>query len=224
MHSFDTARSRLARAWLTIPVIAVVLVTSAGTASAAPVQPKVHIQFEAAEVQFTNCPESTTEDTDCFGADVFEAREDKHVGNQHVRSSELDVAIVPVHIDGDTGDVTIGAPIAFGSTSPKVDINGLGHEHIKASLTLSDGSPSTVDVTLKGTGKQRHDVFQGTFDEPLCPDGGVDVKLDQHFRDAQAKGTLTYGDVTMVPTSALLTPYLLQEHDDGICTNAPPPI
>ena len=226
MHFTPLRFRRFARASLTAAAIPLVMVMFADTASAAPGgQPKVHVNFEAAQVQFTDCPDPATvsEDTDCLGADVFEAREDKHVGNQHVRSTELDVTIVPVHIDATTGDVTIGTLLAVGSISPKVDINGLGHERIKATLTLSDDSPSTIDVTLKGTGKQQHGTFRDTFPEPLCPDGFVDITIKQQVRDARAVGTLTYGDATLVPTDSLLTPYLLQEHDDGICTNAPPP-
>ena len=222
MHTYDTLRSRLvARASLAAPVVAVMLVLMATAVSATPAPPKVHVKFEGARLQFTNCPPVFTGETFCLGGDVNESRQNKHVGAENVHSTEVDVGVAAIHITS-TGQVEVGPVLGFGSLTRKVAINGLRDAQIHEDVPLNDGSTASVDVDLTGVGDELPFTSQVTMPEPLCPDGWVDLTLTRVYRAADpGTTTLTFHGIELQPTSFNFGPFLLQETDEGVCTGAP---
>jgi len=212
----------IARASLTGPIVAVMLVLMATSVSAAPAQPKVHVRYAAARLQFTDCPLVITGETDCLGGDVSEGQYDKHVGNQQVHRRELTAGVAAIHITS-TGEVQVGPTLGFGVVSLKVvDIDGLREAHMHADVPFSDGTTARVDVDLQGFDDELPFPAQISQPEPLCPDGWADMTVNPTYRAADpGDSTLTFHGIQMVPTSASFGPFLLQGTESGTCTSAP---
>ncbi|MEY2463655.1 MAG: hypothetical protein QOH64_1793 [Acidimicrobiaceae bacterium] len=220
MHQTDDHRRRiLLRSAIAVAATIVVLVTTATTAEAKTARPaKVDLKREGANVQFTNCPASTTVEATCIGTNVgVEAREGV-VGKREVESTTVFVDLFTVHIHPDgTFDVDF-PPFASGASKIQLDNDGFKRITIRRTVPMSDGTQAKVAVTLTGTGPLLPFDASGPAPVPECPSGTADLTFHGRSRDATANGFAIIHGEKQQPTSAEGAPYLYAERDRGTCT------
>ena len=204
-----------------VTIVIASLAISAPAANANPKQPKVHVHFEGAVVQFTDCPATLPPvDIICRGSEFQMIQVDTHVGSQHDKFADIHggVANITLHPDG-TFDTS--APIAVGQLVVKrADMGGLDRARINGIVPLSDGTNAVIDVTLIGQGDENSFTFPNlVVSQPLCPDGLATVTINRDYRSVSSVGTLTFHGVTQVPVDVVQPAFLLQERDKGTCTS-----
>lgn len=210
-------RRLVGRGTIAVAIGALVLAATPATATAAPAN-DINQHYQSGEAQFTNCPNKPpAQETLCLGVDVFAEEIDGTIQGQPTQGSGVFVNVVQVHFHPDgTFDID-EQPIATGDAPLKVDFDGFNVVSIKGKVPLSDNTVAAVHFSLRATTIEPSHTFKGHFEIPECASGFGTVKVRQHFRDASTLGSVDVHGSKTTPTSALITPFILDETDTGNC-------